>query len=252
MKKSFIGALLLVAGAVAVGLVVAHQRDALRRIVQEQCVPGLRKQSNPFPCERVVLASSVSEDDGYAILHDRKGGAHFLLIPTRTLPGIESAALLDPAAPDYVAAAWNNRDLLERWLGRALPRDAVGLAINPRAARSQDQLHIHMECVGALLQQAVRTQADVVGSVWTPFTVADRHFQARRIMGDDFRLADPIRLLASELPDARPDLGLYTVIVAGHTFTKGPGVVVLVGTGAVGGESLLDSRCETVNPTRRH
>jgi CDP-diacylglycerol pyrophosphatase len=251
MKKASIAALLSIFVAGTVALVVAYQRNALRRIVQDNCVPGFRNHANPAPCIRVVLGSTSGEDNGYAILHDRKGGAHFLLIPTRTLPGIESAALLDPTTPDYVAAAWKNRDVLDRWLGRTLPRDAVGLAINPRTSRSQDQLHVHIECIGAMLQQALRTQADAIGTGWTPITVAGHRLEARRILGDDFKLANPIRQLASASRDARGDRSVCTLIVAGHTFAAGPGVVALVGTDALGGETLLDAHCETSDPERR-
>jgi len=40
------------------------------------------------------------------VLADRKGGAHYLLIPTQTMAGIESGELLDPEAPNYFAEAW--------------------------------------------------------------------------------------------------------------------------------------------------
>ena len=69
--------------------------------------------------------------------------------------------------------------------------------------------------------------------------------QARRIIGDDFKLANLFRQLTSALPDARLDSGGYTLIVAGHTFATGPGVIAMVGAGALGGESLLDARCES-------
>ncbi len=193
MKSAYAAALLLTVISSAVALVMAYQRGALRRIVQEQCVPEFRNHGNPGPCIRVVMTYAFGEDTGYAISHDRKGGAHFLLIPTRTLSGIESVELLDLAAPDYIAAAWSNRDVLDHWLGRALPRDSVGLAINPRTARSQDQLHIHIECIGTSLQQALQRHADEIRYTWTPFTVAAHRLQARRIMGDDFKLANPVR-----------------------------------------------------------
>jgi len=242
MKNALIVALTLILLTVVLEALRAHERDALRRIVQEQCLPHFREHASSAPCERVVLPAA-GDDHGFAILHDKKGGAHFLLIPTRTLTGIESAALLEPEAPDYVSAAWANRDVLEHWLGRALPRDAVGLAINPRAARGQDQFHIHLECVGSALAGALSAHAETIGNSWSALVVADRHLQVRRIMGDAFERANPIQLLARDLPNPRRDRGAYTLIVAGRTFAAGPGVVVLVGVGKPGGETLLDSRC---------
>jgi CDP-diacylglycerol pyrophosphatase len=242
MKKVVIVVLLVIALIGVFAALRLHQRDALRRIVQDQCLPNFRQHADPAPCEYLVPAST-NPDNGYAILHDRKGGAHFLLIPIRTLTGIESAALLDHTATDYVAAAWRNRDVLERSVHRTLPRDAVGLAINPRTARGQDQLHIHIECVGASLHEALAAHTGDIGSAWSPLTIAGRSFQARRIPGDDFERANPIQLLASQLTGARRDRGSHTLIVAGMNFASGPGVIFLVGTGVPGGERLLDASC---------
>jgi CDP-diacylglycerol pyrophosphatase len=243
----------VLASALVFGLATTAgpRRDALRQIVQEQCLPNSQHHDNPAPCETVFLPVQRATDNGYAILHDRKGGAHFLLIPTRTISGIESPTLLDPATPDYLAAAWNRRDVLDHWLHRQLPRDAVGLAINPRTARGQDQLHIHMECVGQSLYHVLSMNAEAIGDTWTPLTIADRQFQARRILGDDFRYANPVALLSAEVADRHRDPGDYTLIVAGRNLASGPGVVVLVGTGSPGAETLLDASC-AVSPPAAH
>jgi len=86
-------------------------RDALRRIVQEQCVVNWSQHQAAAPCERVYLADSRTGNSGYAVLADRKGGAHYLLIPTQTMAGIDGHELLDPDAPNYFAEAWHARDL---------------------------------------------------------------------------------------------------------------------------------------------
>jgi len=72
--------------------------------VQEQCLVHWLQQHDPAPCERVTA--------GYALLADRKGGAHFLLIPTRAIAGIESSELETPEVPNYFSAAWQARDLI--------------------------------------------------------------------------------------------------------------------------------------------
>lgn len=245
-------ALLLLAmfGALASCAADGHraQRDALRRIVQSQCLPAYRRQLDPAPCARLVVPVPGGVADGYAVLKDRKAGAHFLLIPTRTLAGIESPELLDRRTPNYFAAAWRARDVLDRWTGRSLPRDAVGLAINPQVARGQDQLHIHMECVGGMLYRTLADQAAGLGPAWSPLNIAGRRFEARQVLGEDLDGKSPFRLLAEGLPGARRRLGAYTLIVAGHGFAAGPGFVVLAATGAPGGETLLDARCAVSDP----
>src|ERR1700722_18534156 len=70
--------------------------DALRQIVQNQCVLNWTQHNNPAPCERVSLADAKSSDSGYAVLADPGGGAHYLLIPTQTMAGIESGGWLHP------------------------------------------------------------------------------------------------------------------------------------------------------------
>jgi CDP-diacylglycerol pyrophosphatase len=54
----------------------AAGRDALRQIVQTQCVVNWSQHHDPAPCERVFLADSKTDNSGYAVLADRKGGAH--------------------------------------------------------------------------------------------------------------------------------------------------------------------------------
>ena len=100
-----------------------ENRNALRQIVQEQCLVHWLEHREAAPCERVEAA--------YAVLADRKGGAHFLLIPTKAIAGIESAELEQAGTPNYLAAAWRARDRLAAAAGREIPRGAVGLAVNP-------------------------------------------------------------------------------------------------------------------------
>ena len=72
-----------------------------------------------------------------------------LAIPPRRVTGIEDRQMLAPDAPNVFADAWKAKALLEARLGRPLARDAVALTINSKWARSQDQLHVHVDCVAA-------------------------------------------------------------------------------------------------------
>ena len=107
----------------------AADRDALRKIVQEQCLIHWQSEHTPAPC--------VNVEAGSAVLLDRKGGAHFLLIATRTVGGIESPEAIETGAPNYFAQAWAARGQLDGIVGHAIRRDAVGLATNPISARSR-------------------------------------------------------------------------------------------------------------------
>src|SRR5664279_2838665 len=120
-------------------------RLALWTIVHSQCAAHAEAGQGPAPCERIDLAHG--DDQGVALLKDRVGIAQFLAIPTRRVTGIEDPFVLDPAAPNYFAFAWAARDALAARLGRALRREDVSIAINSSFARSQDQLHLHLDCL---------------------------------------------------------------------------------------------------------
>jgi CDP-diacylglycerol pyrophosphatase len=225
----------------------AANRDALRQIVQDQCAVHWLEQHSALPCERIYLPDAAHARQGFAVLADRKGGAHFLLIPTRSIAGIESPDLLEAGTPNYFAAAWSARDLLGAVARLRIPRDAVGLAVNPRQARSQDQFHIHIECLRADVAAALRAAAPQIKDSWTSVAVGEWRYDARRVMGDELGGSDPIALLA-ELPGARSAMGEYTLVVAGITFSDGPGFVLLAGKRPAG-ELLLDSTCAVAAPT---
>jgi CDP-diacylglycerol pyrophosphatase len=220
-----------------------RQRDRLRVIVQEQCLPHWLAQHQPAPCSKVTLLGTGPHEDGYAVLHDRKGGVHFLLIPTRTIRGIESPEALAPDAPNYFAAAWGARDVLAATAGVPLPRTAIGLAVNQLRARSQDQLHIHMSCLRPELVAALHEQAPQLGSGWGSLQWAGHTYSALRILGEDLASSNPLPLLTDGIPGARGALADYTVLVAGEDFSEGPGFIVLASKDAPGAELLLDPRC---------
>jgi CDP-diacylglycerol pyrophosphatase len=226
----------------------AGDRDALLHIVQDQCLSHWRHLHDPAPC------ASLGSD--FAVLADRKGGAHYLLIATRTVRGIEDPIVLAPDAPNYFAAAWQARDLLSAAVGHALGDDVVGLAINSALARGQDQLHIHIECQGAALHQALRAAGGQIGEKWAPLPALPYAYLARRVRGDSLDGTNPFLLLAEGAPGARQDMAAYTLVVAATRFADGAGFVLLAGRTGAGltavlpsegqvppGEKLLDSRC---------
>jgi CDP-diacylglycerol pyrophosphatase len=232
-----------IASAVAVLFAAAAScanRDALREIVQDQCLAHWREQHSAAPCVEVHLDDAARAESGYAVLADRKGGAHFLLIPTRTISGIESAALEEPGAPSYFEAAWRAHERLDGVLGRQVPVRFIGLAVNPLHARSQDQLHIHIECLRPEVYQTLARQAAHVSRAWSPLTLAGSSYWARRI-SDDLDSDDPFKLLAAHFPDADRSMGDYTLVVTGAP-SEDRGFLMLASTSAAG-ELLLDSSC---------
>jgi CDP-diacylglycerol pyrophosphatase len=216
--------------------------DALRQIVEEQCLMHWEKRHDPAPCERIELGDPPRKDSGYALLADRKGGAHFLLIPTRRITGIESADLALPAAPNYLAAAWRARGRLEAVVGHALPREAVGLAVNPVHARSQNQLHIHIECLRPEVLAVLAGQAGHFANGWRSVRIGTYDLEAREIAGDTLEGENPFELLNEHILEEHGVIGEYTLVIAGTQSASGPGFTVLTSR-SMAGELLLDSTC---------
>ena len=210
----------------------AADPDALWKIVHGRCVPGAAA-GNPAPC------AAVTAD--WAVLKDLVGASQFLLIPTAPLGGIESPAVLAPDAPNYFAAAWGAQSFVDQRTGHVLPREDIALAINPPAARSQNQMHIHVDCVRPEVRAALSGLA--LGDAWTalPEPLAGQRYVARRVAGDALA-ANPFRLLADGVPGAAGAMADYTLVVLGRT----DGFVLLAGRvqdGGGHGEDLEDHAC---------
>ena len=217
-------------------------RSMIRQIVQDQCVLDWQEHQKPAPCERVFLADLKNGSSGYAVLAAPGGGAHYLLVPTRTMAGIESSELLDPDAPNYFAEAWHVRGLLGSYVGHDVPRSMIGLATGIAVSRAQDQFHVNIECLQQDVYKALHASADNFADAWSPIAVVGSTFQARRISGEGLDASNLFELLATLNADARHHMGNYTLVVAGMQFKSGPGFVLMTGTGP-SGEILLDSTC---------
>lgn len=224
-------------------------RLALWTIVHGQCVAHAEAGQGPAPCERVDL--SRGEDQGAALLKDRVGIAQFLAIPTRRIAGIEDPFVLDPAAPDYFAFAWAARDALAAKLGGAPLRETISIAINSAFARSQDQFHLHLDCLDQDVAAALARDAGSFDESWRPMAepLKGRVYWARRVFSDDLSGVRPLALLADGVPDAKAHMADELLIAVGATFADTAGFVLLADRAELtqGGhaEDLQDHDCAT-------
>jgi CDP-diacylglycerol pyrophosphatase len=229
-----VGAILFAAAA------SCANRDALREIVQDQCLAHWREQHSAAPCVELHLDDAAHPESGYAVLADRKGGAHFLLIPTRTISGIESSTLEEPGAPSYFQAAWRARPQLDGVIGRPVPARLVGLAVNPLHARGQDQLHIHIECLRPDVYETLAREAAHISPAWSPVTLGGANYWVRNI-SNNLDADDPFKVLASHPPRADRGMSDYTLVVAGPP--AGDRGFIMLASASAAGELLLDSSC---------
>jgi CDP-diacylglycerol pyrophosphatase len=223
---------------------------ALWRVVHDLCVSDRRLLGLPAPCLAVSLGG------GWAVVKDTGHRTQILLVPTQRISGIESPALLAHGAPNYWADAWDARRYFFRLVGHPVPRGDFGMVINSRFGRTQDQLHIHIDCLAPQVARAIREAAPNLGATWRPIAepLSEETFEARRLDGDSLE-RNPFKLLAKGDPAARADMGQYALGIVGEVFPDGrPGFVLLAhradlqrGDRGVG-EALLDHRCLVLRP----
>lgn len=226
-----LGAALTLAGAAG-----ARQSRALWLVVHGLCVPDRRLTRLPFPC------TAVDARGGWAVVRD-EGRSGVLLVPTRRLTGIEDPRLLAAGTPNYWRAAWDARRWVEARVGRRLRPQDVGLAINAVTGRTQDQLHIHVNCVGEEVRDAVaRSGASADG--WKPLVLAGHGYQVRALGADALAEQDPFRLVAADGPPGQT-LATQTMALLGRA--DPPGFFLLTAaaspTNRGHAEELLDHGC---------
>jgi len=224
----------------------AANPNALWEIVHGRCVPDEANLHTPLPC------TSLDTARGYAILKDRVGTTQFLLIPTARMSGVEDPAVLAPFARNYWQDAWDARNDVIAMAGRTLDNTELSLAINSKYGRSQNQFHIHIECISPAVRTALLSHAADITETWTRFPVplAGHVYQVRSVRTLDRPGADPFRLVANGIPGARADMARQSILVTGAIFPgQGTGFYILEtsanpATGNAGhAEELQDHDC---------
>jgi CDP-diacylglycerol pyrophosphatase len=224
----------------------------LSQIVQ-RCSANATAKSSASPC------AQVDAEAGFAILKDLVGPAHYLVIPTTRITGIEDPSLLAPNTANYWKAAWDGRRFVERSLNTVLSPDEIGMAVNPRIGASQDMLHIHIDCVRRDVKATLKEHASEITQDWTElkFALAGHQYRGVRVSGPDLNV-DPFKLLASRIPSAKASMALQSLFVTGAPNAAGQyDFVILNGqfdfdSGAsTYAEELLDHSCEGARPATR-
>lgn len=197
-------------------------RDVLRRIVLEQCVPNQHNHRTPAPCV------DVNPNGGYVLFKDRNGPLQYLLMPTYRINGTESPLLLNPHTPNFFWQAWQRRMIMSDKRGAEVPDSAVSLAINSRSGRTQNHFHIHISC----LRKDVREQLDgdiaLISSRWLPLPggLLGHEYLARRVTEAELTKRSPFLMLAEEVPEARDHMGRFALAMA----QQSDGSLVLLAT----------------------
>jgi CDP-diacylglycerol pyrophosphatase len=241
--KRFDLAIALVIGLVAIADILLHvaDPDALWKIVHDRCVPDQASRSDPAPCVLVDLTKR------WAVFKDAVGNTQFLLLATDRVTGVEDPLVLEPQAPNYWEAAWEARRFVAQRARRSLTNDQVALAINSRAARSQNQLHIHLDCVRSDVRDALHLKQPQITTTWIRTQLGDDEYKIRRIGLQDLHDKNLFALVAEQLEPGQ-GMDLETIVLIGATSHDEDGFDLLVGRAGVGGnngsgETLQDHSC---------
>ena len=248
-RRIALAATVAAAGALATATPspAAHP-NALWHVVHDLCVPLRRATGLAAPCLAVDLRG------GTAVVPDPQSATQVLLVPTRRVTGIEDPALLAPDAPNYWRAAWSARRFLERRARRPVPRDAVGMAVNSFYGRSQEQLHIHIDCVRPDVRAQLLAAAPRLSPrEWRLLSVGGSLWRVRELPGEDLAQTDPFALLAAAGAHTAAHMERQTLaVIGGRMADGGPGFHLLAQTarpslGLPGhGEILLDQQCDVL------
>jgi CDP-diacylglycerol pyrophosphatase len=238
--------------ALAIALTVAAcarlatvDSNALWKIVDIRCVPSQQATGTPGQCTRVDL------DKRYVILKDIVGRSQYLLIPTDRITGIESPLILAPHAQDYWVDAWDSRHDVEQSVKRTLPDNLLGLEINSQYRRSQNQLHIHIDCLRRDVSLALGRHAKDAPGQWHWDTIDGRRYRIMRVTSLS-EAGNPFRIVARDNQDAEA-MATQTILVTGAGPTADTdGWLILnsgidIDNGSGSAEGLMDHACRVAD-----
>ncbi|MGX7345499.1 CDP-diacylglycerol diphosphatase [Acetobacter pasteurianus] len=221
--------------------------DVLWHIVHEQCAVG---SFSPMP----VACEETNTRAGYAVLKDRTGPAQYLLIPTQRVTGMEDPAIVKNDAPDYFGYAWQQVMRVNRHLAHALPMDDLSLAINSAYGRTQNQLHIHVDCIRPDVKVALHWALPQIDTHWHPLLLDGHRYRARLLPVGQLSGVYPFRILAKDMSNPTDEMGQHTLVIVGITQLSGhPGFVLLddqvdiQSKDYASGEELQDHSCKIQN-----
>ena len=218
-----------------------HDRGALWHVVRG-CVAMRATTGLAFPCEDV--RPPTGSDPGFAILKSPRYPTELLVTPAEKIAGIESAASRAPAAAGLWQVAWDARTRVAARLGHALPASVVGLVVNSKGSRTQDELHIHVDCLAADVQRDLAEYGPSAVTGWGRFPRPLRgdHYWIKAISGPDLGTTNVLADVVAGVP-AGAVLGKVSIAVASAALTTGAGFYLLMNVDDKPAESLLDHSC---------
>ncbi|WP_342109208.1 CDP-diacylglycerol diphosphatase [Methylobacterium sp. SI9] len=250
MRRKLAIATLLAFTLIPVADAANPARDVLW-VALQGCVLAKKAAGRSFPCLSVDLGDAVRP--GTAVLRAPGEPTHTVVMPTDNVSGIEAPVLQGPRGVAYWKAALDARHFVTDALKDRLPIAAVGLEVNSVDGRSQDQLHIHLDCMRRSVMAALKAHGSAVGETWAPFPVplADDDYLALRVPADAVERFNPFEAL-SRVPGWRGRLhDVSFAAVAADPDDPASGMIVLAyRMPEASAEELMDHECRVARPGR--
>jgi len=195
MRGILVVATLFAFTAIPAAIAANPVRDVLW-VALQGCVLAKKAAGRSFPCLAVDLGDGARP--GTAVLRAPGHPTHTVVMPTDSVSGIEAPALQGPRGAAYWRAALAARHYVSDALQNRLPVSAVGLEVNSADGRSQDQLHIHLDCMRRSVMAALKAHGGAVGEAWSPFPVPleEVPYIALRVPADAVADFNPFAALA--------------------------------------------------------
>lgn len=213
-------------------------REALWSVVGTLCLPASYVGLS-FPCTR------LRRDKGYAVLRSpARNGSSFIITPLVPVPGVESVGDAPESVRKLWLSAWEERHLLEEAANRKLNWSDVVLAVNSKATRSQDQLHIHIGCIDGALRDFLAAEPPSAEKNWQVARPAAMNvgFFVRLLPAEAMK-GDLFKMVFDEIPGARPQAERQTIAVAGVTRGSWRGFALIAPLQTVSAEEFLARDC---------
>jgi len=216
-------------------------------VVLQSCISTKALIGESFPC--LVVDPGDRDVPGTAVLRAPGQKTHTVVIPTNNVIGIEDSELQHDAGYTYWRAALSARSFVTAALMGRLRTEDVGMAVNSAGGRSQDQLHIHLDCINMDVKSALQQMGHTIRTHWNefPLTLAGSRFFAKRITANEASDFNPFSAVKS-----LPVKNIHSEWISFAVFSASqPGVdaglyIFAYHAPESHAEKLLDHRCRVV------
>lgn len=221
----------------------AHaDRNVLWKKINDNCVPNYLQHNTYRPCSLIDLYRGIAI---YKVDNDK---FQYLLLPSNKITGIEDPKLLMDGTKNYFNEAWLARSFLTERIGKNIKENFISLTINPKNARTQDQLHIHLSCISndfnKILSNLNKKNTAYDWSVNQTFVFSNYLFRYKKVSYSELVNTNLFKTIAKEVVREKGELkntGAGLVKIGMNDFILF--IAIGFGNNGISGEIVQDHAC---------